>query len=79
MSASERPARRFPDEQSFRDWLSANHAARARHPEAAACFETLPMRSRIAVDYHPGNAVRPEARARRLQQVIRKLIDGKPL
>ncbi|MEU6580880.1 YdeI/OmpD-associated family protein [Nocardia sp. NPDC046763] len=79
MSASERPTPCFPDEQSFRDWLSADHAARARHPEAAACFATLPMRSRIAVGYHLGSAVRPEARARRLEQVIRKLIDGKPL
>ncbi|MGW5105646.1 YdeI/OmpD-associated family protein [Nocardia sp. NPDC004123] len=54
-------------------------AALARHPEAAAFFETLPTQSRIAVGCHLGSAVRPEARARRLAQVIRKLIDGKPL
>ncbi|AYF75105.1 hypothetical protein D7D52_15930 [Nocardia yunnanensis] len=54
-------------------------AALARHPEAAAFFETLPAQSRLAVDYHLGSAVRPEARQRRLEQVIRKLIDGKPL
>ncbi|MFF2552536.1 YdeI family protein [Nocardia sp. NPDC058058] len=54
-------------------------AALARHPEAAAFFETLPVQSRIAVDYHLGSAVRPEARARRLDQLIRKLSDGQPL
>ncbi|MEC3913179.1 YdeI/OmpD-associated family protein [Nocardia sp. CDC160] len=53
--------------------------ALARYPEAAAFFETLPAQSRIAVGYHLGSAVRPETRARRLEQVIRKLIDGKPL
>ncbi|WP_330183274.1 YdeI/OmpD-associated family protein [Nocardia sp. NBC_01503] len=54
-------------------------AALARHPEAAAFFETLPMQSRIAVGYHLGSAVRPETRARRLEQLIRKLADGQPL
>ncbi|MEV6771413.1 YdeI/OmpD-associated family protein [Nocardia sp. NPDC051030] len=53
--------------------------ALARHPEAAAFFETLPMQSRIAVGYHLGSAARPETRARRLDQMIRKLIDGQPL
>ncbi|MGW4529396.1 YdeI/OmpD-associated family protein [Nocardia sp. NPDC004340] len=53
--------------------------ALARHPEAAVFFETLPVQSRIAVGYHLGSAVRPEARQRRLEQVIAKLIDGKPL
>lgn len=54
-------------------------AALARHPEAAAFFETLPPQSRLGVGYHLGSAVRPEARQRRLEQVIQKLIDGKPL
>lgn len=54
-------------------------AALAQHPEAAAFFETLPTQARVAVGYHLGNAVRPETRARRLEQLIRKLEDGQPL
>ncbi|MFJ4658255.1 YdeI family protein [Nocardia sp. NPDC088792] len=54
-------------------------AALTRYPEAAAFFETLPVQSRIAVGYHLGSAARPETRARRLDQIIRKLIDGQPL
>ncbi|MTE11666.1 hypothetical protein GLP40_02540 [Nocardia sp. CT2-14] len=51
----------------------------ARYPEAAAFFETLPRQSRLAVGFHLGSAVRPQTRQRRLEQVIQKLIDGKPL
>ncbi|MFE3103186.1 YdeI/OmpD-associated family protein [Nocardia tengchongensis] len=53
--------------------------ALARYPDAAAFFQALPTQSRLAVGYHLGSAVRPETRQRRLEQVIAKLIDGKPL
>ncbi|GAB2722333.1 YdeI/OmpD-associated family protein [Nocardia thraciensis] len=59
--------RRLP--QDFVDALAAD-------PEAAAFFETLDTQSRAAIGYHLGNAVRPETRARRLEQIIGKLAAG---
>ncbi|MBF6133696.1 YdeI/OmpD-associated family protein [Nocardia otitidiscaviarum] len=51
----------------------------AKHPEAAAFFETLPDQISVEIGQQLGSAVRPETRARRLDQMIRKLIDGQPL
>ncbi|WP_067711626.1 YdeI/OmpD-associated family protein [Nocardia yamanashiensis] len=51
----------------------------AKYPEAAAFFETLPPLSRYTVGYELSSAARPETRARRLERMIRNLIDGKPL
>ncbi|MEU0543014.1 YdeI/OmpD-associated family protein [Nocardia sp. NPDC005978] len=58
--------------QDFQAALDAN-------PEAAAFFDTLPAQARVTVGYHLGSAVRPETRARRLEQLIRKLAAGQPL
>ncbi|NNH71986.1 hypothetical protein HLB23_19355 [Nocardia uniformis] len=50
-----------------------------KHPEAAAFFETLPDSAQSSVGYHLGGSVRPETRARRLEQLIAQLEDGQPL
>ncbi|MCU1645817.1 MAG: hypothetical protein JWN03_6092 [Nocardia sp.] len=67
------------DNAAGRDLPEDFLAALALNPEAATFFETLPAQSRIVVGYHLGSAVRPETRARRLEQLIRKLADGQPL
>ncbi|WP_067698261.1 YdeI/OmpD-associated family protein [Nocardia jejuensis] len=51
----------------------------AKYPEAEAFFQTLPVQARVAAGLQLGSAVRPETRARRMDQMIRKLIDGQPL
>ncbi|MFI6870062.1 YdeI family protein [Nocardia sp. NPDC050406] len=53
--------------------------ALTRHPAAAAFFDTLPDQAHAAVGYQLGSAVRPETRARRLEQIIQQLEDGQPL
>ncbi|MBB5914732.1 uncharacterized protein YdeI (YjbR/CyaY-like superfamily) [Nocardia transvalensis] len=52
------------------------HDALAASPPAAAFFETLDNQSRAAISYHLANAVRPETRARRMEQIIAKLAAG---
>ena len=54
-------------------------AALAAHPEAAAFFETLNKQNRFAILYRLQDAKRPETRARRVDQFVTMLNEGKKL
>jgi uncharacterized protein YdeI (YjbR/CyaY-like superfamily) len=54
-------------------------AALAANPAAATFFETLDRQNRFAVLYRVQDAKRPETRARRIEQYVAMLAEGKKL
>ena len=52
-------------------------AALAEEPRARACFDVLSAQNRYAVLYRVHGAKRPETRARRVQQLVAMLAEGR--
>jgi uncharacterized protein YdeI (YjbR/CyaY-like superfamily) len=54
-------------------------AALAKHPKAAAFFQNLNSANRYAILFRLHDARKPETRARRIQQFVQMLKEGKKL